>query len=216
MEQIKNKYVSLCNARSDIYEHLPTLMKYATECETIFETGVRGVVSSWALVNGLINNESNVKEIILNDIDECNILELNQAVKDFNLSNEDKITMDYIWKSNLEIDTEDKEFDMVFIDTWHIYGQLKRELKKYAPITKKYIIMHDTTVDEWVGESIRMGRDIIKDSKDSNYPISEIVTGLWPAVVEFLDSNDEWKLKERYTNCNGLTILERVNQDIKS
>jgi len=44
---------------------------------------------------------------------------------------------------------------LVFIDTWHVYGQLKRELAKYAPLTKKYILMHDTTVDEWVGESVR-------------------------------------------------------------
>jgi hypothetical protein len=35
--------------------------------------------------------------------------------------------------------------------------------------------------------------------------------GLWDAVTEFLDNNkDTWKLKERYTNNNGFTIIERV------
>jgi hypothetical protein len=49
---IKNKYEKLCSncegTCGDIFEHLPTLYKYASECESVFETGVRGVVSSWA------------------------------------------------------------------------------------------------------------------------------------------------------------------------
>jgi hypothetical protein len=57
-EHIKNKYNNLSRFPSDINEHLPTLYKYATECETILETGVRGCVSSWALVYGLLNNNS--------------------------------------------------------------------------------------------------------------------------------------------------------------
>jgi hypothetical protein len=40
----KNKYNNLSRFPSDINEHLPTLYKYATECETILETGVRGCV----------------------------------------------------------------------------------------------------------------------------------------------------------------------------
>jgi len=43
------KYFYLKNRKSDIYEHLETLYLYAMKCESIFETGVRGVVSSWAL-----------------------------------------------------------------------------------------------------------------------------------------------------------------------
>jgi len=34
--------------------------------------------------------------------------------------------------------------------------------------------------------------------------------GLWPAVEEFINEHPEWKIKERFTNNNGLTILERV------
>jgi hypothetical protein len=35
------------------------------------------------------------------------------------------------------------------------YGQLKRELAKFAPWAKKYIVMHDTTVDATGGEAVR-------------------------------------------------------------
>ena len=40
---------------------------------TIFETGVRGVVSSWALLHGLSKNNKNNKSIFLNDIVDVNI-----------------------------------------------------------------------------------------------------------------------------------------------
>lgn len=40
MEQIKTQYDSKCNICSDINEHLPTLYRCATECDSIFETGV--------------------------------------------------------------------------------------------------------------------------------------------------------------------------------
>ena len=103
-------------------------------------------------------------------------------------------------------------YDITFIDTWHVYGQLKRELDKFSTVTNKYIIMHDTTVDEIYGETIRCGLDAVRQSQQTGFPVDEIQKGLWPAVTEFLKNNKEWRLKERFTNNNGLTILERVNK----
>jgi len=71
--------------------------------------------------------------------------------------------------------------------------------------------MHDTTVDEWHGESIRNGDNVFNQSIESGFPVEEINKGLWPAVQEFLDSNNDWILHERFTNNNGLTILKRVH-----
>ena len=48
------KFYILKSKKSDINEHLGVLSTYASKCESIFETGVRGVVSSWALLHGLI------------------------------------------------------------------------------------------------------------------------------------------------------------------
>jgi hypothetical protein len=45
---------------------------------------------------------------------------------------------------------------------------------------------------------------------ESGLSREEIERGLWPAVEEFLALHPEWKLKERYTNNNGLTVLERI------
>jgi hypothetical protein len=70
--------------------------------------------------------------------------------------------------------------------------------------------MHDTSIDAEDGESIRRGWDTAKQAEESGYPEEEIRKGLWPAILEFLDNHPEWILKERFTNCYGLTILERV------
>ena len=77
MEKIKNKYINLCNTPSDINEHLPTIFKYASECNSVLELGVRGCVSSYAFVNGLLHNNNNIsKRFIMNDLNPCNINEL--------------------------------------------------------------------------------------------------------------------------------------------
>ena len=204
MEIIQSKYDFYCEQTNDINEHLPTLFKYATECESVIELGVRTVISSWAFVCGLLQNNKPNKKLLLNDLEECNIDELLYYTKKL------EINVDYKWINDLDLEIN-TNVDMVFIDTWHVYGQLKRELDKFSKITNKYIIMHDTTVDEIYGETIRMGMDAEQQSLQTGFPIEEINCGLWKAVEEFLINNEDWSLKERYINNNGLTVLERIN-----
>ena len=203
MEYIENKYRALCETPSDINEHLPTLYKYSIDCESIIELGVRGCVSSWAFVNGLLKNNKSTKKILLNDIEECDIDELLAHSKNTNVS------IDYQWKNDLELDIT-QNVDLVFIDTWHIYGQLIRELNKFSKITNKYIIMHDTTVDGIYGETLRLGWDANKQSTESGFPVEEITCGLQRAIDEFLENNRDWILIDCYTNNNGLTVLKRI------
>ena len=203
MSYIENKYNNLSNTSGDINEHLPTLFNYAKECESIIELGVRGCVSSWAFVHGLLNNNKPNKQILLNDMNSCDITELLDNTKNLD------ILVNYQWINDLELQI-DENVDLTFIDTWHVYAQLKRELDKYSKITNKYIIMHDTTTDEIVGETIRNGWNAYQQSIDTGFPIDEINCGLQKAIDEFLENNENWKLKERFTNNNGLTILERI------
>jgi hypothetical protein len=197
------------NDSSDINEHLPTLYKYARECDSVFETGVRGCVSSWAFLYGLLDGETqHHKTFFLNDIATCNIRPILEVSKPF-----DNITVKYEWKNNLLLDFTER-YDLTFIDTWHVYGQLKRELNKFSNITNKYIIMHDTTVDEFYGETIRNGWNAADQSREYGIPVEEINKGLWPAVVEFVENNPEWYIKERFTNNNGLTILARTSSNV--
>lgn len=207
MNHLMNKFHTLCHTVSDINEHLPTLYKYATECESVIELGVRGCISSWALAYGLMRNNKPVKKILLNDLENCDINEFLRITRNLD------IKVEYEWKNDLDLDIKEN-YDMVFIDTWHVYGQLKRELEKFSKITNKYIIMHDTTVDEIHGESIRNGiqqKGLENQSLSSGIPVEEIVKGLKPAIEEFLQNNPEWELYVKYINNNGLTILRRTS-----
>ena len=203
MEKIEEKYNSLCNTPSDINEHLPILYKYAKECETVIECGVRGCISSWALVFGLLNNNKETKKILLNDKIECDINELLNETKNL------YITINYQWINNLDLQLTNN-YDLVFIDTWHVYGHLKRELTKFGPITNKYILMHDTTIDEIDGETIRCEWNAVEQSNNTGYSVDEINSGLGKAITEFLENNKEWILLEKLTNNNGLTILQKI------
>ena len=203
MDFIIKKYNNLCSTSSDINEHLPTLYKYSLECNSVMELGVRGCISSWAFSYGLLNNRSGNK-LFLNDLTECNIGELLYYTQHLD------IKINYEWIDDLKLSIHEN-YDLTFIDTWHVYGQLKRELEKYSKITNKYIIMHDTTVDAIYGETIRCRLDSKKQSLNTGIPIEEINKGLWPAIEEFLENNINWTLHERYTNNNGLTVLKNLN-----
>ena len=204
METIGNKYKLLCKQRSDINEHLPTLCKYASECQSIIELGVRGVISTYAFVYGLLRNNSSNKKLLLNDIVKCNIKELLQLTANL------KIDIKYEWINDLDLEIKEN-YDLTFIDTWHVYGQLKRELEKFSKVTNKYIIMHDTSVDDYRGETIRLGWNAKEQSIKTGIPVDEINKGLIPAITDFLESNNNWKIREKFTNNNGLTILEKLN-----
>jgi hypothetical protein len=192
MEKIKQIYEDQCNVPSDINEHLPTLLKYAKECNHITEMGVRWVSSTWPLLL------SEPKKMISYDIvKNPNINEVINLASTYNLDYQ------FIESDVLKIEIQDTE--LLFIDTLHTYNQLVCELDIHSDKCSKYIILHDTTSFGEIDESIydHASSDIKNlDSKKQ---------GLWNAVLDFLDSEKgkEWGIHERHTNNNGLTILKR-------
>lgn len=177
---------------SDINEHIPTLLKYGSECDSITEMGVRAICSTWAFLG------SSPKKMRSYDIQNPSnwggdIQSVKETAEYYGMD------FDFILADVLKIEIE--ETDLLFLDTWHAYKQLKSELELHASKVKKYIVFHDTTSfatkdetsyeiwgDEWKGEGI----------------------GIWLAIEEFLHSNPEWKLIERFENNNGLTIIGKV------
>lgn len=179
---------------SDINEHMETLRTYASECEHITEMGVRHVVSTWAFLKG------NPKRLVSIDINPSPVQEAARLAKEANIS------FDFMLAdtSNPELDIE--ETDLLFIDTWHVYQQLKVEFKLHSNKARKYIILHDTTTFGENGEGLETNATInVFTGQVEHKPFK----GLWPAVEEFLAENSNWQLKTRYTHNNGLTVLER-------
>ena len=120
--------------------------------------------------------------MFLNDIEPCEIQSLLEIAK----TPEVGVDIFFQWINDLDLNTDNLETDLTFIDTWHVYAQLKRELEKFSKITKKYIIMHDTVVDGVHGETIRLGWDAVQQSRQTGFPVEEINRGLVPAVKDFL------------------------------
>ena len=185
-------YINLVNTPSDINEHLPILRHYASNCKHITEMGVRGVVSTIALAIS--------KPDVLLSIDLYHPMNWNcgsnlDYVKEYCSKN--KIDFKFILGSTLEMEIE--ETDFLFIDTLHTYEQLKSELSLHGNKAKKYIGLHDTT--------LYANKDENNTYTDKN--MSGPIKGLWPAIEEFLANNKHWKIEERRTNNNGLTILKR-------
>jgi len=184
-------YEAYCNYKSDINEHLPTLKRYASECSHVTEMGVREGVSLTALLAGRPSKTVGI-DINLKD----NVHNLKELVESEGLE------FDYILGDTRTIEIEPTEF--LFIDTWHCYEQLKAELELHHNKVSKYIGFHDTTTYAYKNE---------KDFPHWNPPLVKQIqepVGLWPAIEEFIHENSNWVVKERFTNNNGLTILEKV------
>lgn len=199
MEKIIHKYEQLRNTPSDINEHLPTLKKYAEECDIIVEMGVRNIVSTWAFLSAvpkkLISLDLYNPSVYGGNLDEV-YEAANEIETDFSFVEGDSLTY------NMD------ECDLLFIDTWHDFLQLKKELNRHHNQVKKYIILHDTTTFGFKDENIY-----------ENYNESRVETnlpkGLYSAVDEFLLQNRNWILWEKKPNNNGLTILKRIDQQDK-
>ena len=184
---IKEQFELAKSTPSDINQHIDTLYNLAKECSHITEMGVRNVVSTWAFM--------------LRDPEVLIGIDLHT---NFNV---DKAQLAYPkWKfikaNTIKIKIE--ETDLLFIDTLHIYSQLKKELVLHSEQVKKYIVLHDTTTYGFVDEPTDWQTPEIME----NYKLEE-KRGLQPAIIEFLNDNPEWIMFKEYTNNNGLTILKR-------
>ena len=200
MNTISSTFTTLCRTPSDISEHLPTLAGYASICSHVTECGVRGAVSSYAFANAMLGRP------------DCTLVQVDTyrstASDTFRLQcKQENVPVIFHEMSDLDCPLENTE--LLFIDTWHIYGQMKRELARWHPHVTKYIILHDTEVDKWMGETIRCNLDPERSSRETGIPVPEIMRGIWPAVLEFLEDHPEWTIHEHFKNCNGLTVLKR-------
>lgn len=170
----------------DINEHLETLKRYTEKCDSVVEMGVRTIVSTWAFLAGKPKKLTSI-DLYNPRFFGGNLDEVYDSVKDTG------IDFTFIEGNSLEC-TIDK-CDLLFIDTLHNYFQLKHELERHCSNVNKYIIMHDTVSFGYGDES----------------PHGSPITGLMPAINEFLENHPDWILLENYQHNNGLGVLKRIN-----
>ena len=214
MESIYNK---LCEEPSDINEHLPILRQYASHCARVCELGVRGVVSTVALAQGLADSPYFTNE----DITPSKKLYLYDIIPDINLSRIEEgcfakgITIyDNFGQNDLDAEDYGDKYDLLFIDTAHNYPHCYEELCKFGKNTQRYIILHDTTIDGITSEYVRLKYEpqhyqTLIERYNNKYTEDEFKQGLQFAIDRWLSENQEWKVRRVLTNNNGLTILHK-------
>lgn len=201
---IARRYKKESKEKSDINEHLPILRELSRSCASICEIGVRRCVSSWAFLQGLAESEASKKKLLCIDINPADISDLER------------------WGGNLIPPVRTKlvvadsrkivlphEFDLLFIDTLHVYGQLKAELWAHEKRIRRFIVLHDTEIDGDQGEVLRMGWDARKMAQDTGMKEEELLQGLGRAIQEFLSTFPDWVRQSHFANNNGLTVLAR-------
>ena len=146
----------------DMHPHYPTLTRYARECQTIVEWGVRGAVSTWAFLEGLPpDGQLFSVDIVLGDVPP-------------------PVSADPRWTFILgdDLDPEVQAqlpavADLVFIDTDHTYEQTVGELAYAATFAPDRIVMHD-----YVMEPVRKAADEFCAATDWRVIANEMPFGL--------------------------------------
>lgn len=129
---LEHEYELVCEGPSDINEHLPTLRRYAEECDHITEMGTRYGNSDIAFMM------ARPKKFISYDLQHNAKIDYLKLIAEHN-----NINAHFLLDSVTQIEIE--ETDLLFIDTNHHAEQCEVELRMHASKARKYIIFHDTT-----------------------------------------------------------------------
>lgn|SRR3990167_7896298 len=130
--EIEKLYKQACNTKSQINQHLPTILKYAKGCSHITEMGIESVISTYAMLM------ARPVKMVSYDVN---------YHPNFEVCKQAAIADGLNWEYRLEnvslIKIEPTNF--LFIDTIHTENQLRLELYLHAAQVSKYIAFHDTT-----------------------------------------------------------------------
>jgi predicted O-methyltransferase YrrM len=155
----------------DMAPHLETLTMLAGRAKVAVEFGVRGGVSTWALLNGLPADG----QLISYDIDECC-----RETCPPQLFEDPR--WEFVIGDSLTADLPSRA-DLVMIDSSHEYDSTCVELQRAAGLTPSVIVLHDyydpphpgvrRAVDEFVADSAYR----IERVEDSQWGLAILVPG---------------------------------------
>jgi methyltransferase family protein len=166
---------------SDIRPHLETLYQLACGCEHVTEMGTREGWSTRAFLYA--------QPRVLVCYDRVRRPEVDLLEAAARAAGRPRFL--FCQADVLQVEIE--ETDLLFIDTWHVYEQMKRELALHADKCRRYLVFHDTMYFGEVGET-------------PGY------RGIWPAIEEFLWDNPHWTESPWLTASNDLTVLTRPDR----
>jgi len=172
----EQEYQDACARDTDMHEHLPWISELTSECSHATELGVGYAQSTRGFLRQDIEMHS--YEISPYDVTTQYFNDARAAGRNVTL---------HVCST---LETEIAPTEIMLVDSYHSYEQVKGELALHADKVSKYILFHDTTL---FGDRGQGGEG-----------------GIWLAIQEFLDANPQWQLVERRTNNNGMTLIKRV------
>lgn len=179
---------------SPVREYMNILYKYGKECRHITDCGTGEVHSAWAFAKALKDTKHGHKLLCMDVYMGKKAHILTEACHTNKLH--------FLFYIGTDLLGAPEDTDMVFFDTWRVYGQAKRELELWHNRVSKYIIIHGTTKYGLKPEE--------NYRNENNFPAEETTRGIIPAIQEFLDSNKNWEVEKIYVINEGLTILKKV------
>ena len=228
-QELHDKYLYEVAFVSPIQRHLATLRELAAEGRSAAEMGVSQGHSTWALLQGLHDASGGGADLPPRALFSYDLRPFEHEESAKRLARELDIGYSFSSASVLDVALP-QDVDLLFIDTFHAFSQLRRELRLHAHRAQRFIALHDTEVDGRVSECVRAQRSWtnahLEDTLSSagwamkpeficrkfniEDPLDNVKTGLWPAIEEFLSLRPEWELFRHFPYCNGLTVLRRV------
>ena len=156
--------------------HHDFIQKYMPECDSYKELGLhQGASAAAALLGG-------AKEVHLVD---CTLERYNQQKHLFEkFAEENNVSLNVYEMSSIDKQCA-AQTDMLLIDSLHKWYWTIQELELHAPVTKKYIVLHDTTI------------------------VAGRPSAIGPGIREWCKHND-WKVLEEETKNVGSMIIKRV------
>ena len=214
-EELLDLYVEhYLGVANEFSESLVTLRAYAQKCSRIFVLGQGSCTVLWPLMQGLhagttpTTNTTTTKSITASEATfHPNVDEVRKVASGLGI--------DYTFHQHPSLNFEvESEYEMLFIDTWHVAGQLKRELQKYGlgQPSLAYIILHGTLLDGSNAErkSVEgVGWDVIAHAQEHGMSEEEVNQGLGPAIDEFTAAHPEWMVEKKIEQGSGLTVLAK-------
>lgn len=175
---------------SAISEHMPTLRRLASGCDTVCEFGVKRGMSTTALLLGCAGK-----------VYSWDVVETPQARQLEKLAGERWVyTVADSKTANVP------ECDLLFIDSLHNYEQVKAELL-HADKVRRYLVFHDVTTFGEIGADGETGRWTWEPVVHESVPAGH--WGVRPAIDEFMVEHWDWRIAERHVNSHGLLVLQR-------
>ena len=197
----------------DIAEHLPVLRRMCADPDTrsCTEIGVRRAFATYAFVSAAMARLRDAPAgapppptIQLHD------MVIHPEVRELvAFLHAECPALDIQWVEGDDLTTPIAPADVVLLDTWHTYKQLRQELRLVASgaiRVRRALALHDTF--SFAGHDEKLpGRNKVPVDEQL-YDGVEPDKGLRPAVDRFLGENrGAWRMLDDRENCAGLAIL---------